>query len=246
MIDVLRASTTLVTMLAHGAPAVTLAPDTRAALAWGQDDSRAVLCGEVNGLPPPGFHLGNSPGEYVNANLSDRPLVFSTSNGTRALAAVRRAPVVLVGCLANATAVVERALAEARAGGWDVAFVCAGRALGGAFGLDDAYCAGALLSRVEAEGCLTADAPPDADFDPPGDEPYNPNCYLDESALAALRLYRGYGPDALPAFRDSGNGRGLIRLGLGADLAFCARTDWTDVVPRLDVADTGLRVVASD
>ena len=69
VIDVVRASTTIVTALAHGARAVlpVATPDEAIARARAWTDGGALLGGERGGSPPPGFECGNSPAEYTRS-----------------------------------------------------------------------------------------------------------------------------------------------------------------------------------
>ena len=221
VLDVLRASSTVVTLLDHGAAPLYVAGTVDAARALAARlPTRPLLCGEVGGLPPAGFDGGNSPTELAAQAIAGRAVVLATSNGTRALAALAAAPAVLVGCFLNAAAVAAsaRAAALARRGG--VAVVCAGDEGGSRFSLEDAVAAGCVVERLQA---LALEA----------------TLELDDGALAAWRLYRSYTAAAPPdeaaarAFAESWHGRELARLGFTADLAYCARVDASRVVPRL-------------
>ena len=93
VIDVLRASTVICHALAAGARAVipmlevARSPaDRRRAWPAGQ----AMLGGEREGLPIAGFDLGNSPAEYRPDTVGGRTIVFTTTNGTRAMNRCRR------------------------------------------------------------------------------------------------------------------------------------------------------------
>src|SRR5262245_57387196 len=87
VIDVLRATTTITTALAAGArrviPCLDVA-DARAAAA-NSPEGECVLGGERQGLRIEGFDLGNSPNEYTPASVGGKTLVFSTTNGTKAM-----------------------------------------------------------------------------------------------------------------------------------------------------------------
>jgi len=223
VLDVLRASSTLVTLLERGAAPVYVAGTVGAARALAASlPPGTLLCGEVGGLPPPGFDHGNSPTEMAGMALAGCPVVLATSNGTRALAALATAPAVLVGCFRNAAAVVARGLALARALGATLTLVCSGDANGSQFSLEDALAAGCL---VECALALEGTAPE-----------------LDDAARAAWRLWGAYAAGCAPAeaaaqgFAESVHGRDLARLGFAADLAYCARVDASRAVPRLAVA----------
>jgi 2-phosphosulfolactate phosphatase len=226
VIDILRATSTLVVLIEKGVREVvvcgTLAEARRIARRTGY-----LLCGEVNSLPPPDFDYGNSPTEFAALDLGGRSAVLFTSNGTRALRRVAGAQAVLAGALLNRRAAASAALAEAAqtavGADCDIAIVCAGRGYGHYFSLEDAYAAGALVDSLLAEGKAAA---------------LRPRLWND--ALAALRLYRSYRGRALACFRQADHGRSLIDLGLGHDLEFCARTDVSTAVPRLRRGEDGL------
>ncbi len=236
MIDVLRASTTIVAMLDAGAASIQMARSAGAALAAAEwIEPRPIVGGEVGGLPPAGFDLGNSPGAYLRAELAGREVIFCTSNGTRALADLVTAPVVLIGGLRNLTAVTRAAYECADALGLDLAFVCAGRALGTHFGLDDLFCAGAMIDVLTREQAIVPGS--STGLDPAvlisgGSAPAGERA-VHESATTAWRIFHAYGGDARRAFAESGNGQALEALGLEEDLAICAAADQSPIVPRL-------------
>jgi 2-phosphosulfolactate phosphatase len=227
VIDVLRATSTLVVLIERGVRQVvvcgTLAEARRVARR-----TSYLLCGEVNSLPPPDFDYGNSPSEFASLELRDRSAVLYTTNGTRALRQVAGAPAVLAGALLNRGAVAGAALAESAAHGSGIAIVCAGLERGRRFSLEDTYAAGAVVDSLLAQARAAGRRPG-----------------LSDDALAAQRLYRSYRGRALDCFRQTDHGRSLIDLGLGHDLEFCARTDVSTAVPRLRRSEDGLlRVVA--
>lgn len=208
VVDVIRASTSLVSLAERGATPIYIASDVSSARAAAAGRDEVVLAGEEGGLAPAGFDYGNSPVELSRAEVARRPVVFVTTNGTAAIRAVERAAAILIGALRNGTAVCGEAWQMARQRDADIAIVCAGREQ--AFGIDDAYCAGFLVNRLLELG--------------PAE--------LTDGANAALRLYRAE-PDALALFQSSAAGQNVIRLGLGHDVEYCAQRDASTVVPRL-------------
>ena len=216
VIDALRASSSIVTLLAGGAQEIVVAESPAAARRIArQEPGHYVLAGEENGLAPRGFDYGNSPSEFASMDLAGRRFILSTTNGTRALRQVATSPLVLVGALVNASAVMRALLAEAGARRLDAALVCASLSRGKRLSLEDAVAAGALVDTA----LKTARSRASLD--------------LTDGALIAHRLYRSYRGDALAAFRRSEHGRSLIALGFAHDLDFCAQADRFDVVPRL-------------
>ncbi|MFM9195860.1 MAG: 2-phosphosulfolactate phosphatase, partial [Planctomycetia bacterium] len=156
VIDVLRASTTIISALAHGAVAVQPVPtvDQARALsaacpgrAGGSESSRALLGGERGGLRIDGFDLGNSPLEYSSDRVAGRRIVITTTNGTAALDAALPATEVLIGAILNRTAVAARARSlAAMHGAPAIQLVCAGT--GGEMTEEDLLAAGAILGAA--------------------------------------------------------------------------------------------------
>src|SRR5713226_9193332 len=126
VVDVIRASTSLVTLVERGAARVFIAGDIDTARA-AAPRLGAVLAGEQDGLAPLGFDYGNSPVELSRAPLEGRSVVFVTTNGTAAIRAVTAAAAVLVGALRNGEAACREAWMAATAQGDNLTVVCAGR-----------------------------------------------------------------------------------------------------------------------
>ena len=109
VIDVIRATSTIMEALANGARAVYPVASTEEAVqlaaSLGRDDS--LLCGERKGVMIEGFDLGNSPREYTPDVVAEKQLVMTTTNGTRAFVAVQGAERVVSASFLNLSAVVE-------------------------------------------------------------------------------------------------------------------------------------------
>ena len=150
VIDVLRATSTIVQALASGYRRVLCCAEVEEALALRDEVGGAVLAGERLATSIPGFDLGNSPRDFVEPR--GETLILTTTNGTRAvIAAAARCDVVLIGSLLNLEAVV----AAARGSGEDVALVCAG--VEGKRAIDDIYCAGRIAELLDGERTATAE-----------------------------------------------------------------------------------------
>ena len=252
VVDALRASSTVTAMFDAGAGAVIVAADPADAFSIvGDERERYLICGESGGLPPAGFDYGNSPRQIAELDLAGREVVLSTSNGTRALRAVAEARLALVGCGRNVSAVSSFALGQAERTASDLTLVCAGDERGTLFSLEDLFFAGYLVERIARL----------RDFSWPVDESDprsgDPSCWvLDESAVAARRLYRSYLPpgpvDSQPSpetvlavFREARNGHSLPRIGYGPDLEYCAQVDCSAALPRLSRHDGRLVLTAA-
>lgn len=144
VVDVLRATSTIAQALASGWPRVLCAPGIEEAQAVREQLGEGLLGGERLGQRIEGFDVGASPREFLDGG--DVPLIFSTTNGTRAiLTAASTCERVFLGSLLNLDAVA----AAARENGEDVVIVCAG--FNGSFAFDDAYCAGRIAQLLEGD-----------------------------------------------------------------------------------------------
>lgn len=211
VIDVIRATSTLVTALGNGAEAVYPTVSTEAALRLASSLGReeTLLCGERKGRKIEGFDLGNSPAEYERATVEGKRLVMTTTNGTRAFLAAATADRVLAASFLNLSAVA-KSVVEAVADGSPLAVVCAGRE--DRFSLDDAVCAGALIRAVEERKGAPLET--------------------NDSAAAAVALAGEFGADEV-FLRSTAAGRALVEIGLGSDLSLCARRDVYELVPEM-------------
>jgi 2-phosphosulfolactate phosphatase len=150
VVDVLRATSTIVQALESGYERVYCCAEVEEAFALRDELGGAVLAGERGGNPLPGFDLGNSPLEFLKPRV--QAVVLTTTNGTRAIVgAAANCDTVLVGSLLNLQAVA----AAARGLGRDVEIVCAG--LRGGYCEDDAYCAGRIAALLGGEPTETAE-----------------------------------------------------------------------------------------
>lgn len=149
VIDVLRASTTIVTALANGCTGVipTETPEQAREIARKRN---CLLGGERGGTKIEGFDLGNSPLEYVPEVVRNRLVAFTTTNGTRATRACEAAEELVIASFLNGPAVIRLLEAEKR----DIFIVCAGTK--GSPSPEDSACAGMLLEPLHAEDDLAA------------------------------------------------------------------------------------------
>ncbi len=147
VIDVLRAATTIVYALAAGAKQIIPCLEISDALALAAHfpADEVLLGGEREGLPIEGFQLGNSPEEYSPEQVGGKTIIFTTTNGTRAMARAEKADEILVAAFVNASAVVRRLFDREY-----VNILCAGT--DGRISRDDVLLAGLLVERLLREG----------------------------------------------------------------------------------------------
>lgn len=224
VIDLIRATTSMAVIFDRGAQRIFAAGTIEQARAARQRYPERLLCGERNVKPLPGFDYGNSPVQFSEAELRDRELIMTTTNGTRAFHACPARSFRLAGSLYNAEAVARKALELAQAHERNVHLVCAGEE--DRFGLDDAVCAGYLVQELQRQAQQDKQV-----------------VQLDESALAALALYETYRPPKLIEYSNAA--RQVIDGGLPADPPFCMRTNASQSVGMVvgQEEETGLLVI---
>ncbi len=140
--DVLRATSSMITALAHGAAAIHPARTIEEAFALRARMPEALLGGERHGDLIDGFDLGNSPLEYREAVVG-RTIISTTTNGTIALRACENAERVLVGAMLNLSALADEIR---RSKPERLLLVCAGTFH--TFALEDATAAGLLIALL--------------------------------------------------------------------------------------------------
>ena len=145
VIDVIRATSTIVTALAHGAAGVQPVADASDAFVLKARHPSALLAGERGGKPLPGFDLGNAPSEFTAERVSGQSILLTTTNGTQALAACVGSRAVLALGMLNLDSVAIRL----RELGPPWIVLCAG--FEGGFGADDAMVAGALAEALDQD-----------------------------------------------------------------------------------------------
>jgi 2-phosphosulfolactate phosphatase len=208
VIDVLRATSTIVTALAAGAKAIVPAATSEEAVRLTANLERdgIVLAGERRSLKIEGFGLGNSPREMTAEAVGGKTVFLATTNGTPALVVAQGGDPVLVAAALNFTAVSERARA-AFADRGELVILCAGREK--QFALEDAYTAGRLIKAAKRGIRKLA---------------------LNDAAQVSLDL-AGQQGGWHDAFAASAAARQLVEAGLAEDVTFCANPDRVTVVP---------------
>lgn len=205
IVDVLRATSTIITALASGAAGVI--PIETVMEARTAQRSGDLLGGERFGRKIPGFDLGNSPDDYSSSIVKGRRIIMTTTNGTRAFHKTTRADYVLTAALLNASACAKAAIELRR----DVVILCAGSH--DEFAVEDGLCAGLLLTKLQSYcgGRLE----------------------MDDFSLAMLSLYHDHATTLDEAMRSGSAGKRLLKLGLKRDLDTCSQVDIYTEVPRL-------------
>ena len=220
VLDILRATTSMMTALANGAEAIIPAGEIPEALAIKEERPEVLLAGERNGLRIRAdqtggvdFEFGNSPREFVPEKVRGKTIVMTTTNGTRALRACAHAESVLIGSFLNLRAIANWIRRELPP---HLILVCSGTHSQAA--LEDTLAAGALCERLW---------------------PYYASGQVADSAEIARRIYPLLQADLLGAMKHSRNGQRLLNHPeLRGDVHFCVQRETLSFVAGLQTDGT--------
>ncbi len=206
VIDVLRAATTVAAALEAGARGVIPfdTVDETASRAKAYARGEVQLAGERRMVKIDGFDLGNSPAEYTPASVEGRTILYTTTNGTMALAATHGARSCYFAAFVNVAATVA-AVRSSTEGGGDVTIICAGHERRVA--LEDVVCAGRLVRGIASgrEGVTRGDGARVAEM---AERPF-------QGGVASVAL-------------EAGHAKSLIAAGFGGDVERCLTLDLYD------------------
>lgn len=209
VMDVLRATTTIVYALQNGANAIIPCEEPEDALALRErlGNDGVVLGGERDSVRIPGFDLDNSPLSYTRDSIGGKTVVFTTTNGTRALRRAMHgsAAAILCGAFSNLSAVVEQLLQMDAA---SVLLACAGTE--GKAALEDLLLAGAITTRLAAA---------------------IRNLQLNDAARTAILAFQCAAHDLPANLASSDHAQALTRAGFQDDILLAAQRDSATVVP---------------
>ena len=224
VLDILRATTTMMTALGNGAEAIIPVAEIPEALAIRDERPDVLLAGERNGVRIRAgqtggidFDLGNSPREFHPEKVRGRTIVMTTTNGTRALRACAHAETVLIGSFLNLRAIVNWIRRELPP---HLILVCGGTHNQAA--LEDTLAAGALCERLW---------------------PYYASGQVADSAEIARRIYPLMQADLLGAMKHSRNGQRLLNHPeLRGDVHYCVQRETLSFVAVLQTDGTVRRL----
>ena len=211
VVDVLRATSTIATVLASGGEAVQVFSDLEQLIAVSEKwpPEKRLRAGERGGAKVAGFELGNSPLDCTREVVEGRRLFISTTNGTRALQRIEHSPSVLAAALINRAAVVQYLLDKQPETVWIV-----GSGWEGSFSLEDTVCAGAIAHSLAEKSQFSQD-----------------ELAGNDEVISAIALYSHWQNDLLGLFHQASHGKRLLRLESHEYLKYCAQTDILDVLP---------------
>ena len=206
VIDVLRASSVMVTAMSHGArefiPVVSVEEALR--MAASMPAGSFLLAGERDTQLISGFHLGNSPLEYSEERVRDKSIILTTSNGTRALNALDGAESIFIGTFLNSKALVEKLMPLD-----NVVLVCSGT--NDDYSMDDGMFAAQVIHRILKKK----------------------TAHLSDMAQSLLHAYESKKGNLKDLLQDCYHLNLLIRNGFEKDVEYCLQSDKLSLVPQM-------------
>lgn len=206
VVDVLRATTTIITATYNGCKEIIPVAGIEEAIAFSRNYEKKslLLGGERNTKKIEGFDLSNSPSEYSRQVVEGRTIIITTTNGTKAIKKTNESKKTLIAGFVNVGAVasvIDKI-------GEDVSFICAGT--DGKFSLEDVLAVGAVLSRLKTLGN---------------------EIILDDLGFVCLNLFDRYKNDVYSILEESVHFKKLKFENLEQDINVCLALDSIPVVP---------------
>lgn len=150
VVDIFRATTTIITALAQGAEKIRAVATVGEALQWRQQGYLAA--GERGGQKVEGFDLGNSPYDCIDRDIRRQKIAITTTNGTLAIQATRGAKAQAIGAFLNISSLVSYLRSVEN----DILVLCAGWK--GQINLEDTMFAGALIAELANDALADSDS----------------------------------------------------------------------------------------
>lgn len=205
VIDVFRATSAIVTAFYNGVSKMIPVATVNEAKEYQQNGYLAAA--ERDGEVIEGFELGNSPFGYMNNKVKGKTIAISTTNGTQAIEASRKASKIVIGSFLNLDILCEYLVAQKK----DVVLLCAGWK--NKFNLEDTVFAGAVVEKLTSEG------------------QYQIDC---DSAIAARHLYKLAKNNLFDFLSDSSHRKRLAKLDLERDIKYCLTPNQCPVIPIME------------
>lgn len=204
IIDVLRATSTIATVLHNGAKCIIPVDSVAECIRIGKQ-IEGITAGERDGQVAEGLSYGNSPFEYPREFVKGKTLVLTTTNGTKLLhmALDKGAKKIITGSFGNLTAVCNYLIEQKR----DVILGCA--AWKDRVNIEDTLFAGAVINRIK--------------------DHFEINC---DGSQIAEKMYLD-GKDDLFEFlknNDASHYHRLTNFGLEKDIRYCLTEDAANVL----------------
>jgi len=205
VVDVLRASSAIVTAFMNGAERII--PVGTLEEAAGKKGEGYMVAAERDGLVRDFADFGNSPYNFTPERVKNNFIVYSTTNGTQAIQLASSSHSVVVGAFLNLQALVDYLIKMNR----DVLILCAGWK--NKFNLEDTLFAGAVADKLL------------------DNENFNTIC---DSTLASQDLWMIAKDDLRNYIEKAAQRHRLKKNKLDDVIDYCLTLDQTNVIPILE------------
>lgn len=202
IIDVLRASSTIVTALHKGFSMVYPVETIGQALSLFNSDT--MLAGERHCKNIHDFHYNNSPTQLMQSDPNQKKLILTTTNGTRAILKAYRGAGILIGCFLNATACIQEALSRRL----DITLFCAGSRQ--KYAHEDGLAAGLFIHYANS---------------------LHSNLRICDLGKTLSNSYEQCAESLHEELQNSATGKRLLSLNYDEDVSFCSQVDLFQLVP---------------
>ncbi len=211
VVDVFRASATMCEILNNGATAIIPVSNTTEAMEY---KSKGFIVGAERNTRKCDFaDFGNSPFDYTQEKVFGREVVFTTTNGTRAIEAASDCKELLIGTFINIDVLAEKCIKTAKR----VVILCAG--WNNRLNLEDTLFGGAFAEKAMQ---LT-------------------NVYFDSDSIKmSLELWRSVKNNLMEYIKASEHYKRLVDNGASSDAAYCLTPNSMSVVPVYNKLDKRL------
>lgn len=207
VIDILRATSSIVYGIENGAKAIIPVAQVEDCLAYAKEGH--LLAAERNGEVVQGYDFGNSPFSYTAEKVAGKTVVLTTTNGTKALYLARKtASQVVIGAFLNLKSLSDWLKSQDK----DVVLLCAGWK--DQFNLEDTIFAGAVVQELKDSFQLA-----------------------DDASVAAAGLYDQAKDDLNAYIGKSSHAHRMVALNIQQDVEFCMQRNICTAIPVLEGDD---------
>jgi 2-phosphosulfolactate phosphatase len=202
LVDILRATSTICAALNFGVKEIIPVSTVEEALTY--KEKGYMVAGERDGKVLDFADFGNSPFNFMNDAVVGKSIVYTTTNGTKAIATATGCNELLIGAYLNLSVLAEYLRNTKN----DVIIFCSGWK--NKFNLEDTLFAGALAERLMK------------------DKNFSTVC---DSTLAATDLWSIAKNDLMAYIQKAAHRERLRKLGLDDVLEYCHTPDLAPVIP---------------
>jgi len=208
VIDVLRATSTIITALNNGAKEIIPVNSIEFAMKVSGDtfSGQTLLAGERNTKMIDGFTLGNSPLEYQSEIVNGKSIVLFTTNGSKAIVKAKYSSSLFISAFLNASSIAKQ-ISEVP----EVVIMCSGN--NGLFSFEDSVCAGDLIEELHE---------------------LNDIIELDDASKTCHFLFEQNKNQLNKMLSETEHGKKLLGQGFKDDIDYCAQKNVFNVIPIYD------------